>query len=134
MINVERNARFRQIRAESGLSQKDFGAPMGMTRDEVKNVEYDKTELKPEKVPLFCHAYGIQQKWYLEGEGPKHAPELIGDALGALTAEASKNTVEDADAYFARIRAELGDAKFLMLYEIFRSVLPQYDKPIDGDK
>ena len=127
-MSTQMEERFIELFKESGLSQENFGIPMGMSRSEVKNILYGITTVKEPKIPLICKAYNVREEWFRTGALPKHAPEPLGDALGALTASAAHNTIEDADAYFARIRAELGDAKFLMLYEIFRSVLPQYDK------
>ena len=61
------NDRIRQLRKSLGLSQSDFGEPIGLSRDEVKNIEYKKTTPKKITIPLICKAYQVRQEWLCDG-------------------------------------------------------------------
>lgn len=58
-----------QVRKETGLSQEKFGAAIGMSRSEVKNLEYGKTTLKDITIPLICSAYNVDEMWLRTGVG-----------------------------------------------------------------
>lgn len=134
VIDLSVNDRFRTVRKLSGLSQEKFGEPMGMTRDEVKNVEYDKTSLREDKGKLLCSAYGVRAEWLWNGEGDMMRPQSVYDQIGKAAAEASKHDPEDAIRYFQNLYRDLGEANFLLLYQVFRSILPQYDKSPNDKK
>ncbi len=127
MENASVNNRFREIRKENGLSQTEFGKPIGMSLSEVKNIEYGITSIRSDKIPLICRSYGIREEWLLTGVGEKYLPKSIGEGIGEVAANASKNDPEDAKQFFQNLYKELGEEKFLLLYEIFRQMFPQYD-------
>ncbi len=127
MENTSVNYRFREIRKENGLSQTEFGKPIGMSLSEVKNIEYGITNIRSDKIPLICRSYGIREEWLLTGMGEKYLPKSIGEGIGEVAANASKNAPEDAKQFFQNLYKELGEEKFLLLYEIFRQMFPQYD-------
>lgn len=52
-----------------GLSRTRFGAPVGMTDSEIKNLETGATQLKELKAQLICQTYGVRPEWLLSGEG-----------------------------------------------------------------
>lgn len=115
-----------------GLSRKSFGDPIDMTESEIKNVEYSKTALKENKIRTICKEYGIREEWLRDGELPIKQPKSRGEEIGEIAARAAHRRPEDARAYFQRLYEDLGETKFLLMYEIFRQVLPQYDKPNDN--
>ena len=63
------NERIRQLRLKLNLSQAVFGSHIGMSRDEIKNIEYKKTTLKDNKIPLICSAFNVSEEWLRTGEG-----------------------------------------------------------------
>ncbi len=126
-MNEGINQRFLEIFRESGLSQEKFGIPIGMTRSEVKNIIYGITTLKEKHIPLVCEKYGYREEWLRTGKMPKRQPTTIGEGIGEVAAKASKNDPEDAKQFFQNLYKELGEEKFLLLYEIFRQMFPQYD-------
>ena len=123
------NSRFREIRADNRLSQTDFGKPVGMTLGEVKNVEYNITNLREDKIPLICGHYHVSEQWLRTGQGAKYAEKSIGEEIGITAVHAAHASLEDAQQFFKNMYEELGEANFLLLYEMFRHTFPQYDKP-----
>ena len=77
-----------QVRKEKGLSQEKFGAAIGMSRSEVKNLEYGKTTLKDITIPLICSAYNVDEMWLRTGVGEmfahKDREEEIAAYMGRL--------------------------------------------------
>lgn len=69
MSNQSINERFRMLRLELGLSQTAFGEPIGLSRSEVKNIEYDKTEPKQLTIPIICRQFNVSEVWLRTGEG-----------------------------------------------------------------
>lgn len=81
------NDRIRELRKSLNLSQTDFGKPIGLSRDEVKNIEYKKTTPKEITIPLMCEQYGISEAWLRSGEGQMMEERSEGDDLDRIFAE-----------------------------------------------
>ena len=75
------NDRIRALREELGLSQTAFGEPIGLSRDEVKNIEYKKTAPKEITIPLICKEYGVSETWLKDGTDPMHIKKDADDDL-----------------------------------------------------
>lgn len=120
--------RFKEIRTRTGLSQKDFGKPVGMSISEVKNVEYHITAIREDKIPLICKEYGINEDWLRYGTGERDKPKSLGDALGEIAAEAAQNNVEAVRKFFRELGDEFTDAEILFLYQIYKSHFGKDDK------
>lgn len=63
------NERFREAREILRKSQEEFASKASRTRSEIKNIEYGKTNPKPEVVQSVCQAWGIDRTWLETGEG-----------------------------------------------------------------
>lgn len=96
------NDRIRALREELGLSQTAFGEPIGLSRDEVKNIEYKKTAPKEITVPLICKEYKVRREWLYDGVGPMR-------------------TEKDADDDLAKIFEEIGASDDNLIKAIVRS-------------
>lgn len=105
------NDRIRALREELGLSQTAFGEPIGLSRDEVKNIEYKKTAPKEITVPLICKEYKVRREWLCDGVGPMR-------------------TEKDADDDLAKIFEEIGASDDNLIKDIVRS----YWQLNDSDK
>ena len=81
------NDRIRALREGLGLSQTAFGEPIGLSRDEVKNIEYKKTSPKEITIPLSCNTYGVRESWLRDGTGPMHTTMDEADELDRIFAE-----------------------------------------------
>ena len=78
------NQRIAEIRKVLNLSQTDFGAEIGVSRDVIKNIEYNKTEPKPLLIQQICKTYNINPAWLEAGEGEMFAPKTEDEELAAL--------------------------------------------------
>ena len=129
MSETDINERFRYIRKDLGLSMVAFGRPIGMTLSEVKNIEYGVTKIRDDKIPLICNQYKINERWLRYGSGPKYVERSVGDEVGEIAARAAHGNPEAARTFFRNMYNDLGEAKFMLLYEMLRNILPQYDTP-----
>lgn len=85
------NERIRLLRKELDLSQDDFGYKLGVSRDVIKNIEYNKTVPKPAFVDLICERFKVSKEWLETGNGnmfdeshpssDEQIADFIGDVL-----------------------------------------------------
>lgn len=68
-MDYEINERIKALREATGLTQETFGAKIGLSRSEVKNIEYKKTSPKETKIPLIVEKFNVNEQWLRTGEG-----------------------------------------------------------------
>ena len=66
MIPAER---IKELRNRLSLSQEAFGKGVGLSRSEVRNLEYGITQIKDLTIPMLCQVYGVNEQWLRTGEG-----------------------------------------------------------------
>lgn len=105
------NDRIRALREELGISQTAFGEPIGLSRDEVKNIEYKKTTPKEITIPIICKEYGVSETWLKDGTDPMYIKK-------------------DADDDLEKIFDEIGVSDD----EIIKAIVKSYWQLSDSDK
>ena len=68
--NESPGARLKKARQILGLTQKDFGEPLGLKWHQVKDMEAGKLLVRPEIALKIEKVYSINFRWLLTGEGP----------------------------------------------------------------
>ena len=61
--------RIKKVRNDMELSQTEFGARMGYSRDIIGNTEAERVEMKPYLIKSICSVYNVNEQWLLTGEG-----------------------------------------------------------------
>ncbi|KQY85268.1 MULTISPECIES: helix-turn-helix domain-containing protein [unclassified Paenibacillus] len=61
--------RIKAIREALKMSQREFGERLGVSRDVISNLEYNRVEIKDLMVKHICERYGINENWLTTGEG-----------------------------------------------------------------
>ena len=61
--------RLKKVRKETGLTQAEFAAAIGITRSPIAAAESGKSKLQPLAVRKICEIYGINERWMQTGEG-----------------------------------------------------------------
>lgn len=61
--------RIKDIREALKLSQREFGEKLGVSRDVVSNLEYDRVRPKELLLRHICKLFGVNQNWLETGEG-----------------------------------------------------------------
>ena len=89
--------RIRAVRKALKLSQKAFGAKLGVSRDVVGNIEYGRVPPKEPFVALLCHQYKVNRSWLETGEGDM------------FVKVPPKDMASEAREIFSALRPELQD-------------------------
>lgn len=63
------NVRIRETRKALKKTQKDFGDKIGVSRDVMANLEYDRVEPSEIIIKSVCREYGVSYDWLKYGEG-----------------------------------------------------------------
>lgn len=95
------HSRIKQVREHFGLSQTDFGKRLGISRDAVSNIEYDRLKRPEQKEPiikLICREFGVDEIWLRTGEGEMFLPLSRDDEIAAYIAK----VLSDKGAVFQR--------------------------------
>lgn len=61
--------RIKELRKSLGLSQREFGENLGISRNVVSNLEYGRVAPKALMIRHICQQYGVRKSWLLTGEG-----------------------------------------------------------------
>ncbi len=68
--------RFRQVRFVNQLSQSAFGRSLGISRNQVKDIEYTRTPLRYDIAWKIRGFFGISIAWIDKGKFPPYQPDL----------------------------------------------------------
>ncbi|OPA72794.1 transcriptional regulator [Paenibacillus selenitireducens] len=61
--------RIKTLREHLGLSQREFGEKLGVSRDVISNLEYNRVQPKELLLKHICELYSVHDKWLQTGEG-----------------------------------------------------------------
>ena len=68
-------SRIKAIREHLGLSQREFGEKLGVSRDVISNLEYNRVKPKELLIKHICELYSVNEKWLLSGTGDMFVKE-----------------------------------------------------------
>ncbi len=102
------------------LSREKFGAPIGMTDSEIKNIETGTTQLKENKIPLICSQYNVNETWLRTGNGEVFVPKSRGEEIGEIVRGAAQADPEEAVKFFQSLLDGMSDAEIVLMYQIFK--------------
>lgn len=80
------------VRAEQGMTRKDFSAQLGCQEVEIANIEYNKLKKPEQKESLYRNiaaTFGVSLDWIKTGEGDMHSVDYrdqLAMAYGSLSA------------------------------------------------
>ncbi|MGO0904957.1 helix-turn-helix domain-containing protein [Clostridioides difficile] len=89
MSNETISTRIRKIRKDANLSQPAFGEKLGVSKDVISNIEYNRVEPKPLFINYMCDVFNVNKEWLLNGVGNMYISAeddiLLGEALAYIT-------------------------------------------------
>jgi len=68
--------RIKMIREQLGLSQREFGEKLGVSRDVISNLEYNRVQPKELLLKHICELYSVNEHWLQTGEGEMFVKKL----------------------------------------------------------
>ncbi|HBF4976906.1 XRE family transcriptional regulator [Clostridioides difficile] len=69
MINIKINKIIKEIRENINLSQQKFGEKLGVSKDVISNIEYNRVEPKSLFINYMCDVFNVNKEWLLNGVG-----------------------------------------------------------------
>lgn len=78
------NERIKAVRLALGISQKEFGKRLGVTRGAITNIELNKVEPKPLFVDLICREFNVNEDWLRNGTEPMFLQRSRNEELSAF--------------------------------------------------
>lgn len=67
------NSRVKEIRKQSGMSQKEFAERLGIAQTGVSYMEKDGSNISAASVKNICFQFNIREEWLLNGTGDMYA-------------------------------------------------------------
>lgn len=90
--------KIKAVREALKLSQREFGEKLGVSRDVISNLEYDRVQPKELLLRHICQLYGVNPHWLETGEG---------EMFDSNPADMAK--LDEALNIFKRLRPEFQD-------------------------
>ena len=79
------HTRVKAVRKALGLSQREFGEGLGVSRDVIGNIEYGRVSPKELFLVHLCQQYHVDRRWLETGEGEMFAEETSLDKVTEAT-------------------------------------------------
>ncbi|EIS9623092.1 TPA: helix-turn-helix domain-containing protein [Clostridioides difficile] len=81
--------RIKEIREDAGLSQKDFGSKVKLSRSQISCYEKGIRDATDRSIKDICREFDINENWLRFGEGEKHSinkkDSLLAEVLAEIT-------------------------------------------------
>ncbi|MGP3783658.1 helix-turn-helix domain-containing protein [Paenibacillus sp. 1A_MP2] len=90
--------RIKAIREALKMSQREFGERLGVSRDVISNLEYNRVPIKELMIKHICERYGVDERWLASGEGDMFLSEWQ-----------SNKKLDEAIAIFKELQPEFQD-------------------------
>lgn len=100
------NERFRSVRTclDKKMSQEAFAEKIGLSRSELKNIEYGKTSPKDFTINQVCSNFDVNEIWLRTGEGEMFRELSRDEEIAAFVSEA---LADESDSFRKRFLAML---------------------------
>ncbi|WP_405157916.1 helix-turn-helix domain-containing protein [Paenibacillus sp. FSL H8-0283] len=90
--------RIKAIREALKMSQREFGEHLGVSRDVISNLEYNRVPIKELMIKHICERYGVDENWLVTGDGNMFLSEWQ-----------SNKKLDEAIAIFKELQPEFQD-------------------------
>lgn len=108
--------RIKELRKSLKLSQEEFGHVLGVSRDVIGNIEYDRLKRPEQKEPIYkliCQKFNVSEIWLRTGDGEMFLPD------------------EDEEAAYVSDLLEELDNDF---YDLIKAIMKTYSESGEKEK
>ena len=116
--------RIKAVRQAAHMTQKDFGAAIGITQNMVSQIEKANRMPSERTKMLVCKVFEVAETWLETGEGPRHPEPTEADELAQLLQGASPTK-----ALLLHIIAALPDYLLVDLRREIRRIMRSLPQP-----
>lgn len=78
-INVDLNARIKEIREDVAMSQRAFGAEIGISGPAIAKIETNERNPSEQTIRAICIIFNVSRAWLEDGVGPKYKTQSDDD-------------------------------------------------------
>lgn len=117
------NERIRFLRTENKMSQEMFGETIGLSRSELKNIEYNLTIPKDFTIQMICREFGVSEEWLRTGNGDMFVPQTEDEELARLVGEVLRNDALPFRKKLVHLISGMSDEEINKLEEYARFLL-----------
>ena len=78
-INVDLNARIKEIREDVAMSQRAFGAEIGISGPAIAKIETNERNPSEQTIRAICIIFTVSRAWLEDGVGPKYKTQSDDD-------------------------------------------------------
>lgn len=108
--------RIKELRKSLKLSQEEFGHVLGVSRDVIGNIEYDRLKRPEQKEPIYkliCQKFNVSEIWLRTGDGEMFLPD------------------EDEEAAYVSDLLEESENDF---YDLIKAIMKTYSESGEKEK
>ena len=101
------NNRIREVREHFKLTQTEFGERLGVSRDVIGNIEYNRLKNPKQKEPiikLICSTFGVNEIWLRSGEGEMFQAMNENEELAAYLGDVMH---DETESFLRRLTLEM---------------------------
>lgn len=101
------NNRIREVREHFKLTQTEFGERLGVSRDVIGNIEYNRLKNPKQKEPiikLICSTFGVNEIWLRSGEGDMFQAITEDEELAAYLGDVMH---DEPESFLRRLTMEM---------------------------
>lgn len=111
------NERFRSVRTclDKKMSQEAFAEKIGLSRSELKNIEYGKTTPKDFTITQVCSNFDVNEIWLRTGEGEMFRELSRDEEISAFVGEALADESENFRKRFLAMLCKLNSEEWEVL-------------------
>lgn len=116
------------------MSQEEFGKALGVSRDVIGNIEYDRLKRPDQKEPIYkliCEKFNINEKWLRTGEGEPRIPLTRKQAIADFMDDCLKDEEDSFRSGLIEALAELSVEEWEVLEKIATTAIKNKDKKKD---
>lgn len=88
------NSRLKELRKTLNLTQKEFGARIGLKTSSYSDIENGRLLPTERNISLICSAFNVNEEWLRTGKGDMFTPSTFDDELMAYCADICKGDDE----------------------------------------
>lgn len=124
------NERFREVRLsfDKKMSQEAFAERIGLSRSELKNIEYGKTEPKAFTIKQVCDNFGVDEIWLRTGEGEMFRELSRDEEIAKFVGEIMADESESFRKRFIAALAHLNTEEWKMIEKMALSIAGNEEK------
>ena len=120
--------RVKELRNRLKLSQNEFGKRIGLSRDNVANIEGNRSEIKDTVVKFICREFNVSETWLRTGRGEMFAPQSRDQQIETFLRGLISTPEDTAMKRLIRAISKLSEDDIAVIDRIAREMVEQAEK------